>query len=173
MGDRAMIIPNQPDTRGLSQADKFTIAMRDNFTCCFCGARPGNEGLEIDHLIPYSYCGSSNQSNLITACKKCNRGKHTKIVIPKSISAGVDDMGWDIHRTWGIWAIKFGEGAVYLTGAIITQDPFLSFGEYPIEIHRVHEKMWIEHIAQKPENYDFMNFRAALDYARDMTRITP
>lgn len=39
---------------------KFRIAARDDFYCKFCGARPGNDNLEIDHLIPTSLGGSDH-----------------------------------------------------------------------------------------------------------------
>lgn len=37
-----------------------------------------NVPLECDHIFPLSRGGSSDRSNLITACKKCNRQKHDK-----------------------------------------------------------------------------------------------
>lgn len=157
------------DARGIAASEKFKIAFRDNFTCLFCGGRPGNENLEIDHLIPYSYCGSNAMSNLVTACKKCNRGKGTSIILPKPLCLGVDDEGWQIHKTWGIWAIKFGDG-VFLTGAIYSGDPKISLCEYPIEIDRVHNHWWESHLAQKCEGYEYDNFCLALEYARSMTK---
>lgn len=60
------------------------IKKRDNYTCCNCGnsvyAEP-NLLLEIDHIIPVSKGGCTNEENLQTLCWKCNRSKSNKIVI--------------------------------------------------------------------------------------------
>ena len=59
------------------------IKHRDNYTCCQCGnstyAEP-NLLLEIDHIIPVSKGGLTEESNLQTLCWKCNRSKSNKIV---------------------------------------------------------------------------------------------
>lgn len=54
------------------------IKERDNYTCCLCKnsifAEP-NLLLEIDHIIPVSKGGLTEESNLQTLCWKCNRHK--------------------------------------------------------------------------------------------------
>lgn len=59
------------------------IKERDNYTCCQCGnstlAEP-NLLLEIDHIIPVSKGGLTQEDNLQTLCWKCNRNKGAKIV---------------------------------------------------------------------------------------------
>lgn len=59
------------------------IKERDHFTCCQCGnsvyAEP-NLLLEIDHIIPISKGGLTQEDNLQTLCWKCNRSKGTKTV---------------------------------------------------------------------------------------------
>lgn len=58
------------------------IKNRDNYTCCICGnsisAEP-NLLLEIDHIIPVSKGGLTEENNLQTLCWKCNRSKSNKI----------------------------------------------------------------------------------------------
>ena len=59
------------------------IKKRDNYTCCICGNSIYNEPnllLEIDHIIPISKGGKTEESNLQTLCWKCNRSKSAKIV---------------------------------------------------------------------------------------------
>lgn len=60
-----------------------SIKIRDNYTCCGCGnsvfAEP-NLLLEIDHIIPISKGGITEESNLQTLCWKCNRSKGDKIL---------------------------------------------------------------------------------------------
>lgn len=52
------------------------IFARDDYTCTYCGSR--GVKLECDHIIPVSRGGSSEDSNLTTACKPCNRSKRSK-----------------------------------------------------------------------------------------------
>ena len=59
------------------------IKTRDNFTCCNCGNSIHNEPnllLEIDHIIPVSKGGCTEENNLQTLCWKCNRSKSNKII---------------------------------------------------------------------------------------------
>lgn len=59
----------------ISKGIRFTIFKRDDFTCQYCGARPPEVVLEVDHIHPVSKGGDSGENNLITACFDCNRGK--------------------------------------------------------------------------------------------------
>lgn len=54
---------------------RFEILKRDGFTCAYCGATPPNVLLEVDHIVPRAEGGTDDDSNLITACERCNRGK--------------------------------------------------------------------------------------------------
>lgn len=57
------------------------IKKRDNYTCQKCGLSIYDEPhllLEVDHLIPISKGGLSEESNLITLCWMCNRAKSDK-----------------------------------------------------------------------------------------------
>lgn len=59
------------------------IKTRDNFTCCTCGNSTHKEPnllLEIDHIIPVSKGGRTEEANLQTLCWKCNRSKSNKIL---------------------------------------------------------------------------------------------
>ncbi|MEY4180170.1 MAG: hypothetical protein RLY70_3744 [Planctomycetota bacterium] len=48
---------------------------RDQYTCQYCGARPGTEELTIDHVQPRSRGGTSNWENCVLACLDCNQKK--------------------------------------------------------------------------------------------------
>lgn len=52
------------------------VFARDDYTCRYCGHRGGQ--LECDHVIAHSRGGSSDDSNLVTACLTCNRSKRDK-----------------------------------------------------------------------------------------------
>lgn len=49
---------------------------RDNYTCQYCHVIGGI--LEVDHVIPISRGGTNELSNLVTACRRCNRQKKDK-----------------------------------------------------------------------------------------------
>lgn len=152
--------------RTLISKDKFEIAYRDDFTCQYCGSRPGNDNLEIEHLIPVSKNGSDNEENLVTACQKCNRNKSDMVAFPKSKIEGFDtiDPEWIVHRSFGAWQIKF-----HLeTGAVLEYTPFA----YWIGADRSHERDWESHVVSKrwPRPHTDLDFLEALDYFRRMTR---
>lgn len=59
------------------------IKERDNYTCMLCGnstLKEENLLLEIDHIIPISKGGLTEENNLQTLCWKCNRSKGAKLV---------------------------------------------------------------------------------------------
>ena len=59
------------------------IKTRDHYTCCECGNSISVEPnllLEIDHIIPISKGGITEESNLQTLCWRCNRSKGDKIL---------------------------------------------------------------------------------------------
>lgn len=57
---------------------KFTrrnIYDQFNHTCAYCGSQPGDEELDMDHVIPRSKGGKTNWENIVLSCKDCNRHK--------------------------------------------------------------------------------------------------
>ena len=52
-----------------------TIYRRDNFTCLYCGIRPGSEELTIDHIVPRALDGKTTWENCALACVQCNSQK--------------------------------------------------------------------------------------------------
>jgi hypothetical protein len=59
----------------ISKRTRFEIFKRDNFACVYCGRKPPDVILEIDHLHPHSKGGHDKMYNLVTSCFDCNRGK--------------------------------------------------------------------------------------------------
>lgn len=59
---------------------RFDILERDSFTCRFCGKRAPETELEVDHVMPRAKGGSDDTSNLVTACRDCNRGKRDRVI---------------------------------------------------------------------------------------------
>lgn len=54
---------------------RFEILRRDNFQCTYCGARPSETELRVDHVIPEALGGQTKPENLTTSCEPCNTGK--------------------------------------------------------------------------------------------------
>lgn len=61
--------------RSVAASARFRILRRDKFQCRYCGQAAPFVTLEVDHVIPVAKGGTSDDSNLITACLDCNRGK--------------------------------------------------------------------------------------------------
>lgn len=59
----------------MNEKKRFRILKRDNFTCQYCGRKPPEVKLEIDHILPKSKNGGDDDSNLTTSCRQCNIGK--------------------------------------------------------------------------------------------------
>jgi len=60
---------------GLHPKLRWQVFARDSFTCCYCGKRPPDVILEVDHKTSVAQGGKDEFENLITACLECNRGK--------------------------------------------------------------------------------------------------
>ena len=59
----------------ISKRDRFEIFKRDRFTCHYCGGKPPEVVLHIDHITPVAEGGTNTLDNLITSCQECNLGK--------------------------------------------------------------------------------------------------
>jgi len=65
---------------------RFSIFLRDNFTCQYCGRSAPHVELQIDHKIPVAYSHGTRVyhetdiDGYITACSECNIGKRDAIL---------------------------------------------------------------------------------------------
>jgi len=66
---------------------RFKILARDSFTCRYCGRKPHQTELQIDHIHPRSRGGSDNEDNLITSCQLCNAGKGDSLLEQRLIDS--------------------------------------------------------------------------------------
>ncbi len=74
------------DRKICSKRLRFQVLQRDKFTCCYCGRKPPEVILEIDHIKPESDRGLTKLDNLVTSCRDCNRGKSNLILGDKDFS---------------------------------------------------------------------------------------
>jgi 5-methylcytosine-specific restriction endonuclease McrA len=54
---------------------RVAIMLRDAYVCQYCGEKPGQLQLTVDHIVPRSRGGGHSWTNLVTACKRCNQRK--------------------------------------------------------------------------------------------------
>lgn len=51
------------------------VLMRDNYTCQYCGGRPSDGLMTVDHVLPRIRGGATNWENVVCACQRCNTRK--------------------------------------------------------------------------------------------------
>lgn len=64
--------------KALGKSLRFEVFKRDAFTCQYCGQKPPDVVLQVDHINPVALGGDNDISNLVTSCEACNQGKKAK-----------------------------------------------------------------------------------------------
>ena len=57
---------------------RYRVLKKSKHRCELCGATKYDRPLDVDHIIPRSKGGKSDESNLQVLCSKCNRSKSNK-----------------------------------------------------------------------------------------------
>ena len=84
---------------GISPKKRFTVLERDRFTCRYCGRRPPEVVLHIDHVRSRKNGGGNSLENLAASCDDCNLGKGsgfprvTLLDVPKDRNLSACDVG--------------------------------------------------------------------------------
>jgi len=68
-------VPGGGRSRTIPLTLRFVVLRRDDFRCTYCGRRPPEVVLHLDHVVPFSAGGLTTAENLRTACHECNLGK--------------------------------------------------------------------------------------------------
>jgi 5-methylcytosine-specific restriction endonuclease McrA len=59
--------------------NRRNIFLRDRHQCQYCGHRPKEDDLTIDHVVPRSRGGRSVWENVVLACTRCNARKGDRL----------------------------------------------------------------------------------------------
>lgn len=59
----------------MSKRVRYEVLKRDNYTCRYCGAKPPEAVITVDHVTPVALGGTDDPENLVAACRDCNYGK--------------------------------------------------------------------------------------------------
>ena len=54
---------------------------RDGPRCVWCGAEPWRRDLTLEHVLPRSRGGRTEDENLVVACRRCNRARRSRPVV--------------------------------------------------------------------------------------------
>jgi hypothetical protein len=115
----------------ITQKRRFEIFKRDDFTCKYCGGKPPEKKLTLDHKVAKSKGGSDEDSNLVTACSDCNLAKGNTPLdelqnTPATIRVNLDISDeWNVHRVslGATWREVIIAGLESLSGIAIKQKP--------------------------------------------------
>jgi len=69
------------DRRDPSIGLRFRVLQRDRFKCVLCGDHPARNAecvLHVDHVVPWSKGGKTQEDNLRTLCATCNIGRSNR-----------------------------------------------------------------------------------------------
>lgn len=88
----------------IGASTRWSIFARDGFTCRYCGAMAGSDGVElaIDHVVSVAEGGTNHPDNLVTACRRCNGGKHARslrsVPTPQDVVDRVRNMAANVQE---------------------------------------------------------------------------
>ena len=90
----------------ISSRLRFAILERDGFICSYCGRRPPEVILHVDHIMPLAAGGSDAYENLCTACKQCNQGKTDRVMAraAREAQSRKDGLWWQAAGLQRLWA---------------------------------------------------------------------
>lgn len=110
---------------------KYTVFLRDNYECQYCGRKYSRDKLTIDHIIPKSRAKllpvnikMTSFENCVTACLKCNGLKADKLLLQSNlklrktprpitkankiwltITSGKYPPEWEPYLVWGPYSL--------------------------------------------------------------------
>jgi hypothetical protein len=68
-------VEGQVGVAAISKRLRYEVMRRDGHACYYCGRKPPEVKLTVDHVVPVALGGTDEPSNLVSACGDCNSGK--------------------------------------------------------------------------------------------------
>jgi hypothetical protein len=65
-------------TRSIPRTIQFKVLKRENQICSICNQPVRNEDIELDHIIPWSKGGPTEEHNIRLLCSNCNKKRSDK-----------------------------------------------------------------------------------------------
>jgi 5-methylcytosine-specific restriction endonuclease McrA len=84
IGNDGLLSYIEKRSRHIKSISRYSVLAKSGFKCQACGARPGPDNditLHIDHIIPFTMGGTSEESNLQVLCYECNISKGNRFAI--------------------------------------------------------------------------------------------
>jgi hypothetical protein len=159
-----LVKPTVVDRPQRTMQQRSDILSRDAFTCQFCGSRPGNEQLHVDHLLPWSLGGSEDPANLTTACSKCNLGKLARIRLPERMYSG--PLEGDGFRPWMLFGSTWRSS---VCDEFIVIEHCGSTGRYRGGYWIPHDRVWEKHDEGNGDCWDWERHMRHKAWMRDGT----
>lgn len=160
--------------RTVSSPRRFQILYAADFTCAYCGARPGNDHMHVAHIYPHARGGSDDDRNLVASCDRCNLGCGTAVAVPASMTTGeVLSDGWRVWKRSGDWVLAFAAGDVYCPIVIEFRPAPPRTGPHGYWLGIVDARRdWISHMRRKSwvTREDMANLSGLLDFMRSLRR---
>lgn len=76
MAARGMENGKYQGSKWIRREKRLAIYIRDGFACAYCGNSVEDGAcLTLDHITPYCNGRNNHETNLITACRKCNSAR--------------------------------------------------------------------------------------------------
>ena len=73
--DVSTTIKNREKGKSIPSRLRVMVLARDNYRCKMCGVSASEAKLHVDHIVPVSRGGITEDRNLQTLCQRCNIGK--------------------------------------------------------------------------------------------------
>lgn len=90
-------LPQRRRKSRISLRLRIRILERDRYRCVYCGQTARQTLLEIDHIVPEVYGGTNDETNLVTACSRCNNGKAAEFVLSPLEKRNEGPCGDNLH----------------------------------------------------------------------------
>ncbi len=94
--------------------NRRNVWIRDGGKCCYCDQEVTQHGMTYDHVIPRSAGGSTQWTNIVTACRSCNhrKGNRTplearmRLLRAPTIPGNLQNLDYQFHQVpenWKPW----------------------------------------------------------------------